>query len=323
MARTPAEAARSPAWPIEVGTELPALHLAETSLDDMVRWAAATEDFTPFHYDPEAARARGFPGAVVNGPLKAALLAEQLLRTLGPGATVSRIACRYRRPDFVGDALVCRARVTSLAETVGGTLVSCEVWIENGAGESTTTGTADVLVPRREDAVAGDASRPLITDEMRERYAAGRAEWRFTYRVTVEMIDRFAEALGDEDPRWRESGDPAGGRRAVIAPPTLVAALDPFERKDIPSDGVVEMIPYAPVGGGNAFSEVEYIRPVVAGDMLTVVFRHSDLYEREGRGGRLLFRVRETEILDSQGELVARTRAGHVMAYDTTRMADS
>ena len=58
-------------------------------------------------------------------------------------------------------------------------------------------------------------------------------------------------------------------------------------------DHGLDLIPYRPTGGGNAFNEIDYVRPIRAGDVITVEVAYTDVYQRSGRNGPLLFRVRE------------------------------
>ena len=55
---------------LRVGVRVPALTITP-ALEDLVRWAGAANDFTTFHFDPEAARSRGFDGPVVHGTFQA------------------------------------------------------------------------------------------------------------------------------------------------------------------------------------------------------------------------------------------------------------
>ncbi len=144
------------------------------------------------------------------------------------------------------------------------------------------------------------ASTVVAQDALRLGTEAGR----FTYRVEAGDLERFTRAV-DSAPL------PAGQ-----APPTYFAVVDPVERRELQLEEVLEEIPYRKTGGGNAFNEVEYVRPIRRGDVVTVVTTYEDAYERDGRSGRLLFRVRRNEIFDAAGELVARSRMGHVLAFD-------
>ena len=51
--------------------------------------------------------------------------------------------------DIPGRPVTARGMVTSKYEDDGEYLVDCEVWLENGEGQSTTPGRATVTLPRR------------------------------------------------------------------------------------------------------------------------------------------------------------------------------
>ena len=128
------------------GDELPGIIIERSTLRQMVEWAAATEDFTEFHYDATSAAARGFAGPVVHGPLKAALLARVVESAFGSCGRVSRFACRYVAPDIVGGELRAGGRVVSSDETK----VGCELWIKNTEGEVTVRAEAHLVLRETE-----------------------------------------------------------------------------------------------------------------------------------------------------------------------------
>ena len=314
-------------WPVEAGTPLPPLTVDATTLEDVVRWSAAIDDYSEIHYDAGAAAARGLPGAVVNGPWKAALVMRMLTGWAGPGAEVTRLTCQYRQPDVVGGRLACGAVVTAVTPDGAHDLVDCEVWVEGEAGRRTVTGSATVRLlrpvrPVEVDAGPAEEDAPVLaTDALKAALRCGQEAGRFTYRVERGDIERFLASIGDTVERWTEPATAGGGEPRLIAPPTFFAALDPVERRELQIEQALDDIPYARAGGGNAFNEVEYERPIREGDVITVVTSYNEVYERAGRAGRLLFRVRHNDLYDAAGELVARTRMGHVLAYDLTRRA--
>lgn len=115
-------------------------------------------------------------------------------------------------------------------------------------------------------------------------------------------IRRFAEALGDPNPIYRdEEAAKAAGYRSLVAPPSFPATLS----------------------GGGDFGEIlalkdrqvlvgeqsfEYHRPVCAGDRLLITSRVVDIYEKLGTGGVMDFAVVEDEGRDEAGELFFRAR---------------
>ena len=117
------------------------------------------------------------------------------------------------------------------------------------------------------------------------------------------MIRKFAEAVGDTNPLWLDEEQAwksiYGG---IVTPPQMFCSsmLSGSEtRPELPH-------PYKRIldGGG----EWEFFRPVRLYDTITGVRRLADLYEREGRLGRMLFAVRETTWTNQRDELVTKGR---------------
>ncbi|WP_106397298.1 MaoC family dehydratase N-terminal domain-containing protein [Actinocorallia populi] len=116
------------------------------------------------------------------------------------------------------------------------------------------------------------------------------------YEVSRVKIREFADAIGDQNPIYRDpEAAKAAGHPDVIAPPTfpIVISLGGDALAD-PELG----LNYAMVVHGE--QRFEYVRPVVAGDVLTCEASISDI--RKAGGNHLLKLV--TEVKDAQGELV-------------------
>lgn len=162
----------------------------------------------------------------------------------------------------------------------------------------------------------------LITVEMQQALRLGEVIGVFTYAVTASDVEHFARAISDPDRPWSSESRYEGGSLPVgtEAPPTFFAALDPVERRDLEIEGFLDAIPYPMTGGGNAFNEVTYERLIRVGDTLTVSTKFVEIYERDGKAGRLLFRVRENFYVDSNGSDVAWSRCGHVRAYNMSTL---
>jgi acyl dehydratase len=294
---------------LRVGVRVPALTLTP-ALEDLVRWAGAANDFTTFHFDPEAARSRGFDGPVVHGTFQATQLARLLTEWLGPQARLRELSCRYRRPVIVGTPMVCGAEVKAVEPDGAGSVVTFDVWTESPPGEVTTTGTATVHIPSR----AG-ASASLITDELLEVFHVGEVAGRYTFEITPEQIWKLTCLLHDTDLETavvhRE-----GGHEPLRTPTTIFALLDPLELKIMSHDRGIDLVPYRKTGGGNAFNEVEYERPVRGHDVVTVEVTFTEIYERRGQGGPLLFRVRKNVLTDQHGGRIGVSRSGHVYSFE-------
>jgi len=111
-----------------------------------------------------------------------------------------------------------------------------------------------------------------------------------TAPVEAGHVRRFAEAIGDPNPRWQKE-----------TPPTFLVALAPA------SIHLAEAEEYGKgwLNGGNRF---EYLAPVLVGDVITARGHVADVYEKEGSSGNLLFIIFETEYINQRGDLVARLR---------------
>ena len=111
-----------------------------------------------------------------------------------------------------------------------------------------------------------------------------------TATVEAGHVRRFAEAIGDPNPRWAEE-----------APPTFLVALAPASRH------LAEAEEYGKgwLNGGNRF---EYFAPVKIGDRITATGRVADVYEKTGSSGNLLFIIFETQYVNQVGVVVGRLR---------------
>jgi hypothetical protein len=90
-------------------------------------------------------------------------------------------------------------------------------------------------------------------------------------------------------------------RAERLWPATIATKCSPRRarrRGDLDIEGYLADIPYVATGGGNAYNEVHYDRPIRVGDDLVVEVMFTDVFEKSGRAGTLLFRTRTTRYLD-------------------------
>ena len=145
----------------------------------------------------------------------------------------------------------------------------------------------------------------FLTEEQR-RQAIGRESTPVTMVVEKGAIIKFAEAIGDDNPLWN---DEAAARRSryggLIAPPTFLRSLRvglpelPFE---IPFDRRLD--------GG---SDWQYYQPVRPGDRIQAVARITDLRERSGRMGLMIFMTAEITYQNQFDEIVATQAATSIL----------
>ncbi len=279
------------------------VHTVTPSTEELLRWAAAVRDFSPIHFDADVARDRGFEKPVVHGPWKAAVLRGLLQGWLGPNAQIESFSTRYLRPDSVGEPLHFGGQLTEVTVRPMGTEeLRCTVWTRDSEGRVSVEGecVAEVIPP------AGDR---LPLERLRAAVKLGEDAGTFVYRVESNDVEHFLEAIGsrslDHDP----------SRIPTVAPATYFAALDPVERRNLDLDSFLQDLPFPKTGGGNAFNEVEYERPIRVGEVIVVTTRYTEVYEKVGSRGTLLFRTRINEMRDTAGELVATSRCGHVLSF--------
>lgn len=141
------------------GMPLPPLSkIATTQM--LVKWAGATGDFVPLHYDEGFAKSQGLPNVLVHGLLKQAWLLQLVSDWMGDDGTLKRFTCQYRGMDFPrrmktltepedGETWTCRGKVVKKYVDGQDHCVDLEVGVENGKGENTTPGTARVVLPAR------------------------------------------------------------------------------------------------------------------------------------------------------------------------------
>lgn len=156
-----------------------------------------------------------------------------------------------------------------------------------------------------------------ITDEMRSLIGHESAPW--TYEVTTTSVRAFARGVGYTDPVYFDlDAARKAGYASLPAPPTYLgtAVFIPGQSNDTfsgPKASGPQLNPrdYGLNGLLDGGTETTYERPIVAGDVLTVTSKLSELATRESKGlGVMLITTTESTYRDaSDGSLVATQRA--------------
>jgi acyl dehydratase len=111
-----------------------------------VRYAGASGDFNPMHYDDALARAAGYPSVFSQGMHSAALLASFAVDWLG-AENVRRFAVRFREQVWPGDVLTCSGEITSISPNESGLLATAELTAARQTGGIAVSASADFLLP--------------------------------------------------------------------------------------------------------------------------------------------------------------------------------
>ena len=77
-------------------------------------YAAASGDFNPIHIDPEAGKAAGLGGNILQGLCTMGWAVEGFGIFLGDPGKVTKVRVRFSRPVSVGDVITYQGRVTAV-----------------------------------------------------------------------------------------------------------------------------------------------------------------------------------------------------------------
>jgi len=124
----------------------------------LVRWAGASGDFNPLHFDEAFSNMAGVGKPIVHGALKRQWLVQLVTSWMGAEGTMKKFSCQYRGMDWPramqdmenpqdGETWKCAGVVSKKYEEGEEHLVDLEIWVENGKGEKTTRGSATVVLP--------------------------------------------------------------------------------------------------------------------------------------------------------------------------------
>src|ERR1700748_2568269 len=132
--------------PVSVGTQAPARDFGPLTRQMFVRYAGASCDLNPMHYDDHLAQSAGYPSVFAQGMFSAALLAGFATDWLGAGS-VRRFGVRSREQVWPGDVLTCSGTVTAVSAESDAERVSVELTATRQTGGVGITARAAVLLP--------------------------------------------------------------------------------------------------------------------------------------------------------------------------------
>lgn len=112
---------------VEVGEELPS---RSNRIDraQLVRYAGASGDFNPLHWNEEFARSVGFPSVIAHGMFNMALVASVVSDWTGDPGLLRSIRVQFRKEVLPDEHLVAKGRVAGKQET--DRTVRVELWAE-------------------------------------------------------------------------------------------------------------------------------------------------------------------------------------------------
>jgi len=152
----------------------------------------------------------------------------------------------------------------------------------------------------------------MLTEEAR-RWAS-RPFDDFVFDVGRRDIQKFAHAIGETNPiHFDPMGARAAGHRDVVAPFSLpyvirMHASHMIPRDELAPDGsaTADVPPVEATRAMAGETSIEMGVPVVAGDVIALAKRVSDITEKEGRSGKMVFVTMEFVFTNQDGDTVAR-----------------
>jgi hydroxyacyl-ACP dehydratase HTD2-like protein with hotdog domain len=151
------------------------------------------------------------------------------------------------------------------------------------------------------------AAKPLLSEELLANI--GRQDRPRRELVTRRDIRKYAIATGNRQQRYLD-GD--------VAPPMFhvplfwdVVGMDELSPDGVSIDGLLPKFPLEKAMAGGL--DIEYFRPIQPGDWLTATRTLTDIYEKHGRSGPLIFYEVVMEVHDDSGALVLREKTTRIL----------
>jgi hypothetical protein len=116
------------------------------------------------------------------------------------------------------------------------------------------------------------------------------------YEIEKGMVKKFAEAIEDPNPRWKK-----------VTPPTFPAALVPtgLVHRLFNAKGPLKRLL-------NGASELEYLKPIEIGDIISVTGMLTRLRQANGKEGPTLFMITEVTYTNQRDEVVIKGRNTYI-----------
>lgn len=131
---------------VSVGDEGPVVTVEALEREDFVRYAGASGDFNPLHYDEEYVREAGHDGVFGQGMFVGGVASRVVTRWFGV-ETVSAFDVRFTATVRPGDSLRATGVVEEKRQVDGRVVVTVALEVETGDETTVATGSARVTLP--------------------------------------------------------------------------------------------------------------------------------------------------------------------------------
>jgi acyl dehydratase len=133
---------------VQEGNELPSFTVENLTRADFVKYAGASGDFNPIHYDQTFAEAAGNATVFAQGMLNAGVLSRLVVDYVGI-ENLRKYRTRFATRLWPGDSVTCKGRVTKKAEENGEQIIEGEIAAFNQKGEVAIQGSFRAVLPSR------------------------------------------------------------------------------------------------------------------------------------------------------------------------------
>jgi acyl dehydratase len=130
---------------IAEGTEHKETMVEKVDRAMFVRYAGASGDFNPIHWNEDFAKSAGYPGVFAQGMFTAGVLGTFLTNWAGE-ENVRRFRTRFIGQVWPGESIVCTGKVTKVYGSDGETRAEIDLEVTNEQGERKIDGSATVVI---------------------------------------------------------------------------------------------------------------------------------------------------------------------------------
>ena len=109
----------------------------------LVKYAGASGDFNPLHFDEEYAKKRGLKKLIAHGMLSMGFLSEYVESIFGVGK-IKKLQVNFKSMVFIGEEITCSGKINSLDTEEGREFASCTIEAKNKEGNIVTAGLVEV-----------------------------------------------------------------------------------------------------------------------------------------------------------------------------------
>ena len=133
---------------VKEGDELRPFTVENLTRGDLVKYAGASGDFTPLHYDQTFVEAAGIPTVFAMGMLNAGIL-SRLVADYAGLENLRKYKVRFATRVWPGDSVTCKGKVTKKAIENGEKIIEGEVAVLNQKEEVAVQGSFRAALPSR------------------------------------------------------------------------------------------------------------------------------------------------------------------------------